>query len=110
MLKMNRAVYMDKLHACWLGKNIGGTLGMPYEGSHEMHDVKGFKTPKGEPLPNDGLDLQLVWLSALERRGVANVDCNVLAGWLERRGASKKFALGVSAAHSRTLGRGQHLL
>ena len=66
MLKLNRATYMDKLHACWLGKNIGGTLGAPYEGSQKFLDVKGFATKKGEPLPNDDLDLQLVWLVAME--------------------------------------------
>jgi hypothetical protein len=51
MLKLNKATYMDKLHACWIGKNIGGTLGAPYEGSRELRDVKGFVTKKGEPLP-----------------------------------------------------------
>ena len=84
MLKLNKATYMDKLHACWLGKNIGGTLGAPYEGSRELRDVKGFVTKKGEPLPNDDLDLQLVWLVAMERMGPARVDANVLSNyWLE---------------------------
>lgn len=84
MLKMNRDVYMDKLRACFIGKNIGGTLGAPFEGKQQLLHIEGFTTPSGEPLPNDDLDLQLVWLSALERRGVANVDCNVLADyWLE---------------------------
>ena len=84
MLKFNKATYMDKLHACWIGKNIGGTLGAPYEGSRELRDVKGFVTKKGEPLPNDDLDLQLVWLVAMERVGAACVDANVLANyWLE---------------------------
>ncbi len=84
MLKLNRATYMDKHHACWLGKNIGGTLGAPYEGSRELRDVKGFVTKKGEPLPNDDLDLQLVWLVAMERKGPAYVDANMLSNyWLE---------------------------
>ncbi len=84
MLKLNKATYMDKLHACWLGKNIGGTLGAPYEGSRELRDVKGFVTKKGEPLPNDDLDLQLVWLVAMERMGPARVDANILSNyWLE---------------------------
>jgi len=83
MLKLNRATYMDKLHACWLGKNIGGTLGAPYEGSHSFLDVKGFRSKAGEPLPNDDLDLQLVWLVAMERNGPARVNTNVLADyWL----------------------------
>jgi len=27
--------YRDKVYACWLGKNIGGTLGAPVEGRKE---------------------------------------------------------------------------
>ena len=34
----------DKIHACWIGKNIGGTIGGPYEGNREFLDVKGFIT------------------------------------------------------------------
>jgi ADP-ribosylglycohydrolase len=85
-MRINRKTYLDKLHACWLGKNIGGTLGAPYEGSRNFLDVKGFTTKVGAPLPNDDLDLQLVWLLALEREGVKNVTSNVLAeywqGWI----------------------------
>lgn len=84
MLKLNRNDYLDKLHACWLGKSIGGTLGAPYEGSHDLLNVTGFRSKSGEPLPNDDLDLQLVWLLAMERTGPAHVDTNVLADyWLE---------------------------
>ena len=49
-----------------------------------MLDIKGFSTPSGEPLPNDDLDLQLVWLIAMERRGPEYVNANVLSDyWLE---------------------------
>ncbi len=65
-MKLNKQDYLDKLYACWIGKNIGGTLGAPFEGTHDFLDIKGFTTPEGEPLPNDDLDLQLVWLNALE--------------------------------------------
>lgn len=79
MLKLNRNTYLDKLHACWLGKNIGGTMGAPYEGKIDFLDVHGFITKKNEPIPNDDLDLQLVWLVAMEMVGPANFDANVLA-------------------------------
>ena len=62
MLKMNRKDYLQKVHACWLGKNIGGTIGTPYEGKRDMNNVEGFTSPKGQMLPNDDLDLQLIWL------------------------------------------------
>lgn len=54
-------------------------MGAPYEGTREMLDVTGFKTKKGEPLPNDDLDLQLLWLYIIEREGVNKVNQNTLA-------------------------------
>lgn len=85
MIKFNHDTYLDKLHACWLGKNIGGTIGAPYEGSRgPMLDVQGFTTRPGEPLPNDDLDLQLVWLAAMEEVGPQKLDANLLAEyWLD---------------------------
>ena len=84
MLKLNRSTYLDKLYACWLGKNIGGTIGAPYEGKQMALNVEGFSTPSGEPLPNDDLDLQLVWLVAMERVGAERLNTNALADyWLE---------------------------
>lgn len=78
----NKKELHDKIYACFIGKNIGGTMGAPYESSREIHDIKGFTTQKGEPLPNDDLDLQLVWLLALEQNG-ARLDANTLADyWL----------------------------
>lgn len=71
MANFNSAELRDKIHACFIGKNIGGTIGGPYEHSNDMLDIQGFTTQKGEPLPNDDLDLQLIWLKALEQRGVS---------------------------------------
>lgn len=79
MIKLNRALIKDKIYAAWLGKNIGGTIGAPYEGKAEMQDIHGFNSPKGEPIPNDDLDLQLVWLMAMESEGPWNFNANKLA-------------------------------
>ena len=67
-ISLDRAKFRDKVLGCWYGKSIGGTLGAPFETSRQMNDVK-FYPPEinGNPLPNDDLDLQLVWLSAVER-------------------------------------------
>ena len=84
MIKLNKKEYLDKLHACWLGKNIGGTMGAPYEGARWYIDISGFATKGGEPMPNDDLDLQLVWLCALEEVGAERLDTNTLAEfWLD---------------------------
>lgn len=82
-ISLNREQILDKIHGCWLGKNIGGTMGAPYEGCRELMNISGFRTQKGEVLPNDDLDLQLVWLYALESVGAKSFNANVLADfWL----------------------------
>ena len=82
-MKLNFDCYKDKVYACWIGKNVGGTMGTPYEGKRELLDVKGFATAPGEPLPNDDLDLQLVWLHAMEQEGPYSLDCKKLGEyWL----------------------------
>lgn len=69
-MKLGLGDYRDKVLGCWLGKNIGGTLGAPFECKRGVFPVD-FYTQKlhGEPLPNDDLDLQLVWLNAAEKFG-----------------------------------------
>ncbi len=85
MFYCNTEELRDKIHACWIGKNIGGTIGGPYEGKKEMLHIEGFASSKGEPLPNDDLDLQLVWLNAIEQFGPARFDASILAEfWMTR--------------------------
>lgn len=62
--------YRDKVYACWLGKNIGGTLGAPYECKKYVNNITYFDPVPKEPAPNDDLDLQIVWLKMLEDKGV----------------------------------------
>lgn len=83
MFKFNREELKDKIYACWVGKNMGGTIGGPYEGVSNMLDIQGFATKKGEPLPNDDLDLQLVWLTAVEQHGPYQLNAEILSEyWL----------------------------
>lgn len=79
MISFNREKIRDKIYACWIGKNIGGTMGGPYEHCRELLDIKGFSTPKGEPLPNDDLDLQIVWLRALNDWGSQAINSKILS-------------------------------
>ncbi|MBO4490185.1 MAG: ADP-ribosylglycohydrolase family protein [Lentisphaeria bacterium] len=62
----------DAVRGCWLGKNIGGTLGAPFEGQRTLQNVSFYvqKDLNGNPEPNDDLDLQLAWLALLEYYGV----------------------------------------
>ena len=70
--------YRRRMLGCWIGKNVGGTLGMPMEWNRQPNDVT-YYTHKmtGEPLPNDDLDIQVLWLLALEDKGL-DIDCKVL--------------------------------
>ena len=80
---LNSADYRDRVYAAWIGKNIGGTMGGPFEGTHGMPEIDGFVTKPGRPLPNDDLDLQLVWLHAMETLGPAGVNSQTLGEmWL----------------------------
>lgn len=75
--------YLDKVYGCWLGKSIGGTLGGPYEGQKRVLNLTFYDPVPKEPLPNDDLDLQLVWLHALQTRGI-DIDAQDLAQeWLD---------------------------
>ena len=67
---MNIHEYKNKVRGCWLGKNIGGTLGAPFEGYRGVHDIDFYTQDMSKGVaPNDDLDLQLVWLNVAERYG-----------------------------------------
>ncbi len=69
----------DRIYACWLGKSIGGTLGAPYEGAQGPLDLSFYNPVPANALPNDDLDLQLVWLYHLLSTGAKSVTPEVLA-------------------------------
>ena len=75
--------YLDKVKACWLGKNIGGTLGAPFEGVRGAFDVEYYVHDISTGMiANDDLDLQLLWLNAAEKFGTM-VDSEILSTyWL----------------------------
>jgi len=80
-LSLNRSEYRDKVLACWLGKNIGGTVGMPFEWKRQVNNVEFYTQDlRGEPVANDDLDIQLLWLIALEQKGV-KIDARTLADY-----------------------------
>ncbi len=74
--------YRDKVYGCWLGKSIGGTLGAPYEGKKELNNLTFYgKLPDG-PAENDDLDLQLLWLHAIEGNGIDITAADLGEEWL----------------------------
>ena len=83
MMKLNKKEYLQKVAGCWMGKNIGGTLGAPMEWKRQINNVTFYTQDlDGEPEPNDDLDIQLLWLFAMEQKGV-HVDARTLGEyWL----------------------------
>lgn len=81
-MKIGYKEYCDKVKGCYLGKNIGGTLGAPFECFRGVYDVDFFMQDVFSPVPNDDVDLQLVWLSAVEHEG-KNIDSHTLAKYWE---------------------------
>ena len=81
---MDTVTLYDKIYACWLGKNIGGTLGTPVEGRMEVMDLTWYPRldPRGA-LPNDDLDLQLLNLHAMEMYGTHLTAEHIAAEWSE---------------------------
>jgi ADP-ribosylglycohydrolase len=81
---LNEAQFRDRVYACWLGKNIGGTLGMPFEGKQQAQSISFYTNLKeGEPAANDDLDLQMLWLKAMQEHD-GRVDARILGEyWLK---------------------------
>jgi len=64
-----------------MGKNIGGTLGAPFEWRRQVNNVEFYTEDLvGDPVPNDDLDIQMLWLIMLEEKGI-NVDSSVMADY-----------------------------
>lgn len=101
---MNIKQYKDKVRGCWLGKNIGGSLGAPFECRRGVFDLDFYTHDLSQgALPNDDLDLQLVWLNAAEKYG-RNVDSEILgeywlsyivANWSEYGAGKNNLAMGL---------------
>jgi len=71
--------FLDKVRGCWLGKNIGGTLGAPHEGKRFQLSLTFYDPVPTEAAANDDLDLQLVWLVAMEEANTVDPSVSQLA-------------------------------
>lgn len=72
----------SRIYGCWMGKSIGGTLGLPAEGKTErLYFTFYDPIPKVAP-PNDDLELQLVWLHLLETKGFNLTQRDFADAWI----------------------------
>ena len=66
---MNYNTFFDKLYGCWLGKCICGSIGAPLEGCKQLFDYQFSKDFWKIALPNDDLELQIMYLNVIEKYG-----------------------------------------
>lgn len=100
-MKLSEKTFYNKVLGCWMGKNIGGTLGAPVEWDRQLNDFTFYTHDlNGEPLPNDDLDLQLIWLKCLERCGVHITARELAEYWLNYQ-VSDYSEYGIAKANLR---------
>ena len=73
----------SRIHGCWLGKSIGGTLGLPAEGKMERLHFSFYDPVPTIAPPNDDLELQLVWLHLVENAGSSLTQADFARAWLD---------------------------
>ena len=88
-IDLRSTTFRDQVYGCWLGKNCGGTLGAPLErawGEPEPFDIWWYPELKEGGIPNDDLEMQLLWLKALEEVGPGLKAADLAQYWLDHIG------------------------
>ncbi|WP_116952718.1 ADP-ribosylglycohydrolase family protein [Jiangella endophytica] len=81
---MTGATYRERLLGCWRGKAVGGTLGQTFEGLEGPLRATFYHPVPTEMVPNDDLDLQVVFAWVLARAERPVVGRTLLAqAWAE---------------------------
>lgn len=84
MYKIDYNEFLDKVHGCWYGKCLGGAAGAPVEGIKKVIEVNDFSEIFNPDLPNDDLDLQLLWIDVLKTKGMIINSCDLADAWVEK--------------------------
>ena len=99
----------ERMLGCWLGKAVGGTLGQTFEGLEGPLDADFYYPVPQGMVPNDDLDLQVLYAVILSELAVPNVDPLVLAQawqdhvrfpWNEYGVGQRNFAEGIRPPHT----------
>lgn len=67
---MKYSEYRDRVFGCWLGKCVCGSIGAPLEGAKQLFDYSFDPQFWKITLPNDDLELQVLWLNVIEAVGL----------------------------------------
>ncbi len=94
----------DRILGCWLGKAVGGTLGQTFEGLEGPLSADFYYPVPEGMVPNDDLDLQVLYAIVLSDMAEPRVDSQVLAQawqdhvsfpWNEYGVGQRNFAEGI---------------
>jgi ADP-ribosylglycohydrolase len=80
---LNPEKYLDKVLGAWVGKSAGGILGAPIEGYKRFNDIALSEELFKVNYPNDDLDLQVVWLDLLQKKGINTSPADFAEHWLK---------------------------
>lgn len=69
----------DKIMGCWMGKAVGGTLGQTFEGLAGPLTADFYHPVPTEMVPNDDLDLQVLYAVVMDGMPQPRVDRRVIA-------------------------------
>lgn len=78
---MNKNDYFNRVYGGWLGKCLGGAAGAPVEGIKKLLPYKDYKEMIRPDLPNDDLDLQLLWFEVMEEKGLSVTSKDLADAW-----------------------------
>lgn len=76
--------YLDKVYGGWIGKCVGGAAGAPVEGLKKIIPYEHYSEVFRTDLPNDDLDLQLLWLEILQKKGPDISSRDLADAWNEQ--------------------------
>ena len=105
---LNYGDYLDKVKGCFLGKTVLGTLGAPYEGVKMPMELEFDPAMIDTMLPNDDLDIQVLWLEVVEKKGLDFTSYDLLKAFCDNCGYSpgeyavmrKNFEKGIYPPYS----------
>ena len=75
------ATYYDRILGGWIGKSLGGIIGAPYECHKQFNKADYNNLWPSKLYPNDDLDIQVVWLEALQKTGISPTSRQLAEFW-----------------------------
>ncbi|MBN1460065.1 MAG: ADP-ribosylglycohydrolase family protein [Armatimonadetes bacterium] len=84
MITLTEADYRQRVYGGWLGKVIGAAVGVPSDTEKQAQEVAGYpeRLAHSTTVTTEGIDLQLVWLRALQSVGTLGTTDQLISAWL----------------------------